>query len=310
MRRSFALSLILFAALASNVFAIGEARLAGKILDASGKPVPNATITVSTNKGRNFKQVYKAKSDGTYAIFLIDGTLPYDFLYEAPGFASYRENMKLRLGESNTKDITLNTANATAAAAAAASAPPAPTSDPAIAAYNEGASLYNAGKDAEAIAKFEQATAAKPDLVTAYAGAARSYYRMKNYPKAIENANKVIAVDSDDADMSLILANSYTLTGDKEKAAQFKSKLPVNPTSNFNEAAKAINAGKDAEAEPLLKDAIAADPKFAMAYYELGMIYVRTGKSADARTNLQQYLVLEPNGKDAATAKEMLKYVK
>lgn len=308
MRRSFALSLVLIAALASNAFAIGEARLTGKVTDNDGKPLPNATITVSTNKGRNFKQVYKTKLDGTYAIFLIDGTITYDFLFEAPGFAFYKENMKLKLGEPNVKDVSLLPANA--ASAAAASIATVTTIDPAVVAYNEGAALFNEGKDAEAIVKFEAATAAKPDLVTAYAGMARAYYRTKNYSKAIEAANKVIAVDSDDADMTAILAESYTQTGNKEKAAQFKSKVPVNPARAFNEAAKAINAGKDADAEPLLKQAISADPKFALAYYELGMVYVRSGKSAEARTNLEQYLALQPNGKDAATAKEMLKYVK
>jgi Tfp pilus assembly protein PilF len=55
---------------------------------------------------------------------------------------------------------------------------------------------------------------------------------------------------------------------------------------------------------------VAADEKFAAAYYELGMIYVRASKNADAKTNLEKYLQLEPNGKEAATAKEMLKYVK
>jgi hypothetical protein len=40
------------------------------------------------------------------------------------------------------------------------------------------------------------------------------------------------------------------------------------------------------------------------------MIYVRSGKNADAKANLEKYLQLEPNGKEAATAKEMLKYVK
>jgi Tfp pilus assembly protein PilF len=78
----------------------------------------------------------------------------------------------------------------------------------------------------------------------------------------------------------------------------------------FNEAARLINTGKDGEAEPLLKGAIAANDKFAQAYYELGMLYVRTQKNADAKTNLQKYLELEPTGKDAATAKEMLNYVK
>jgi tetratricopeptide (TPR) repeat protein len=307
MRRSFALCLILIAGLATTLFAVGEARLTGKVLDAAGKPIPNATITVSTNKGRNFKQVYKTKADGSYAIFLIDGTVPYDFVYEAPGFVSYRENMKLRLGEPNVKDVSLTMANTAAAAPGSAAVA---TVDPAVAAYNEGASLFNEGKDAEAIVKFEQAIAAKPDLVTAYGGAARAYYRTQNYPKAIEAANKVIAVDSDDADMNAILFDSYTKTGNKEKAAEFKKKAPVNAGSAFNEAAKAINAGKDGEAEPLLKQAIEANPKFSQAYYELGMVYVRTGNNPAAKTNLEQYLALEPNGKDAATAKEMLKYIK
>ena len=34
------------------------------------------------------------------------------------------------------------------------------------------------------------------------------------------------------------------------------------------------------------------------------------GKNADAKTYLEKYLAIDPNGKDAATAKEMLKYVK
>ena len=59
-----------------------------------------------------------------------------------------------------------------------------------------------------------------------------------------------------------------------------------------------------------LNGVIAADDKMAIAYYELGMLYVRTSKNADARANLQKYLELDPNGKEAGTAKEMLKYVK
>ena len=39
-------------------------------------------------------------------------------------------------------------------------------------------------------------------------------------------------------------------------------------------------------------------------------IYVRSGKSAEAKTALTKYLELDPNGKDAATAKEMMNYLK
>jgi Tfp pilus assembly protein PilF len=40
------------------------------------------------------------------------------------------------------------------------------------------------------------------------------------------------------------------------------------------------------------------------------MIYVRTGKTAEAKASLQKYLQLDPNGTDAATAKEMMGYLK
>ena len=120
----------------------------------------------------------------------------------------------------------------------------------------------------------------------------------------------MLELDTDNQDMFTVLAESYTAKGDKTKAAEYRKKLPADPTTMFNDAAHLINSGKDAEAEPLLKGAIAANDKFAAAYYELGMLYVRVQKNADAKTNLKKYLELEPNGKDAATAKEMLNYVK
>ena len=110
--------------------------------------------------------------------------------------------------------------------------------------------------------------------------------------------------------MYSVLYNAYMATGDKVKAAEAKKKMPANAGALFNDAAKLINSGKDADAEALLKQAIVADEKFAPAYYELGMLDVRLGKNADAKTNLQKYIELDPSGKDVSTAKEMLKYVK
>jgi tetratricopeptide (TPR) repeat protein len=109
--------------------------------------------------------------------------------------------------------------------------------------------------------------------------------------------------------MFAILATAYAKTGDKAKAKEFGSKAPANPPALFNDAAKLINEGNDKEAEPLLKRACEADPAFAQAHYELGMVYVRTGNAAGAKEHLQKYLELEPSGKDAPVAKEMLKYV-
>jgi tetratricopeptide (TPR) repeat protein len=308
MRRSLPLAAVVLA-FAANAFALGEARITGKVLDAATKkPIPNAVITVVATEGKTFHQDYKAKNDGTYAVFLLDGTLKYEFTFSAPGYRPYKEVMKLKLGEPNMRDIELNSGNAPASTGGGAAVEAKP--DPSVAAFNEGAELANAGKDAEAIEKFQAAVAAKPDLAAGWQALAKLYLRTKNYPKAIEAGNKALGFDPEEQDMYAVLYESYKATGDKAKADEFKKKLPANAAMLFNDAAKAINAGKDADAEPLLKQAITADDKFAQAYYELGMLYVRTGKNADAKSNLQKYIDLDPNGKDAATAKEMLKYVK
>jgi Flp pilus assembly protein TadD len=308
MRRTFALGVLVIMAVAGNAFALGEARMQGKITDAAThKPIPNATVTIDAISGHKVHNEFKTDKDGVYRFLILDGTLTYKFTYKADGYAPVEYTFKPTLGEVNTKDVTMAAGSAGGVVAGAAAAPKA---NPSVTAYNEAAALANDGKVPEAIAKLEEAVAAKPDFTAGYEALAKLYLRSKNYDKAIDRANKALEIDTDNQDMFTVLAESYTAKGDKTKAAEYRKKLPADATSMFNEAARLINTGKDGEAEPLLKSAIAANDKFAQAYYELGMLYVRTQKNADARTNLQKYLELEPNGKDAATAKEMLNYVK
>lgn len=309
MRKSFALGLLAIMAVAANAFAIGEGRIQGKITDAAThKPIPNAVVTIDAVSGHKVHNDYKADKDGVYRFMVLDATIPYKFTFSAPGYAPVQQEIKLTLGDMVTRDVTLAPGNG---AAPAATAPVGGAkSNPAVVAYNEGAALANDNKLPEAIAKIEEAVTAKPDLTAGYEALAKLYLRTKNYDKAIDRANKALEIDTDNQDMFGVLADSYLAKGDKVKSAEYRKKLPADASSMFNEAARLINSGKDGEAEPLLKSAIAANDKFAQAYYELGMIYVRTQKNADAKTNLQKYLELEPNGKDAATAKEMLNYVK
>lgn len=313
MRRTLALALFALMAIAGNAFGQAQARITGKVTDGATKqPIPNAVVNVTALSGKNFKQDFKVNKDGSYAIFLLDGTIKYKFTYSAPGYVPYAEDMKLQIaGAPNTKDVVLNTGTAAASgdknAAAAGSAAKV---DPAVQAFNEGAALANSGDDAGAIKKITEAVTAKPDLIAGWEALAKLNLRAKDYKSAIENAKKALALADDETEMYQVLFESYTATGDKAGAAEAKKKLPANAAGLFNDAAKLINAGKDGDAEPLLKQSIAADPTFAQSYYELGMLYVRGGKNADAKANLEKYLELDPKGKDAPTALEMLKYVK
>ncbi len=307
MRRSLLFALIVTLLAATNVFAIGEARMAGKILDAETKqPIENAVVTVDATEERTVHQEFKAKKDGSYAVFLLYGTIKYKFTVTAPGYQTYVETIKLKLTENNLKDFYLTKPGVAAGGATTEQV----KADPAVEAYNAGAQLANNGDLDGALAKFDEAVAAKPDLLAGWMAMAKTALKAKKYPKAIEAANKVLEIDNEDSDMWTVLFHAYNATGDKAKAAEAEKKMPADAGTLFNQAARAINQGKDGEAEKLLQQAIEIDPAMGQAYYELGMVYVRIGKNADAKASLTKYLEVDPNGKDAATAKEMLSYLK
>lgn len=304
MRKLLALSVVT-AAFAANAFALGEARVTGKVLDQAGKPVADAKISVDSLEGKKFHQDFKTNKNGEFAIFLLDGTIRYKFTYSKEGVGSASKDMKLKLTpEKNEETIVLGEQPTQASVQLQSKA------DPATEAFNAGAELANKGDNAGAIAKFEEALKANPEFSPAFNALARLYARTGNWAKAVEYGEKALAADGEDVDLNALLAEAYEKTGDKTKAAAFKAKAPKNARGLFNDAAKFINSGDTAKAEPLLKQAIEADPKFAQAYYELGMLYASNSKNADAKTYLSKYLELEPNGKDAATAKEMLNYIK
>lgn len=310
MRRSLTLSLIVLSLWAANAFAGAEARLTGKITDAAtGVGVPNAVITYEATEMKKIKQDSKAKADGTFAVFILDGTIKYKFTISAPGYLPYEEVIKLQIGGTTEKKFQLNKVGSVAAKPGEGGTTKVVVDEGAVA-YNAGADLANAGQVAEAMAKFEEAVKLNPDLTAAWIALAKTAYKTKAYPRAIEAANKALEVDDDQPDMYTVLYHAYTATGDKAAAAKAETKMPKNAGALFNEAARLINSGNDSGAETLLKQAVAADETFAQAYYELGMIYVRGGRNPDAKAALLKYLELDPNGRDAATAKEMLNYVK
>ena len=307
MRRTLTLSLIMSLFVTANLFAVGEARMAGKILDAATKqPVEGGLIKIEATEGKTVKLESKAKKDGSFAVFVLDGTLRYKFVVSAPGFVPYEEVIKMSLGQTMTRDFMLIKEGA---AAPGAAAPAGPVSDPAVEAFNAGAVLSNSGDTAGALVKFEEAVTLKPGLTAGWMALARVAVKEKKYDKAVNAAKKALEIDEEDVDMWTVLHQAYTALGDKANAAIAEKKLPANASKLFNEAARLINEGKDAEAETSLKRAVAVDEKFAVAWYELGMVYARAGKSAEAKEALNKYLELDPKGKDAPTAKEMLGYL-
>jgi tetratricopeptide (TPR) repeat protein len=300
--------------IASFALAGAQARLKGKVTDTSGNPVDGATITVTTPNLRLFKVTLKSDKKGEYGTILNDATMPYHLKFEKDGFVPMEVDKKVPVGDVGVVDAKLqSTTQAGAHAAGAAPAAPSPN-DQAAVMFNEGVDLLNAGNKPGAEAKFLEAVQKNPDLPQGWQALTSLAYEKKNWAKTLEYGQKAVELDPSLTQIYGVLASAAQQSGDKKAAAEWQAKFeiahPDTPESLYNKGVEAYNQKKIKDAEALLQKAVEAKPDFALAHFWLGMVSFNLNKKASAREHLEKYLSLDPNGSEAATAKEILPLVK
>jgi Flp pilus assembly protein TadD len=300
-------------------YAATQGRVTGKVTDSAGNPIEGATVTITTAAIRNFKIATKTGKDGHYGSIVNDATLMYHMRFEKDGYVPAEMEKKFSTVDITTVDQKLyKTGEAGAPAAAgkpAAAAPAAPsTNDQAAMAYNAAVDLLNGGDKAGAEAKLQEAVGKNPDLPQAWQALATIAYDKKDWKKTVEYGEKATDLDPSINSLYGMMADAATKSGDKAKAAELRKKFeeanPDSPEILYNKGIDAYNKRNSKDAEQYLEKAVAAKPDFALAHYYLALAAMNNKKNAVAREHLQKYLELDPNGSEAATAKELLPLVK
>jgi len=313
-------SLAALAAFLAAAFAQGGAqcRLQGTIKDSGGNGVDGASVTITTPSMTSFKTSLKTDSGGRYSTILQDCTMPYHVKYEKEGFAAQEIDKKIPIGEQATIDMKLAKPSEVAAAkggapAPAAQAAPSPNEE-AVLAFNKGVEAMQAGDKAGAEAKFQEAVAKNPDLPNGWQVLTQMAYEKKDWAHVLEYGQKATDLDPSMTNLYAMMAEASRQTGDKKGAAEWTSRYaeanPDSPEILFNKGIDAYNKGKMKDAEASLTKAVAAKPDFANAVFWLGMAEFNQNKKTEAKEHLSKYLELDPNGKEAGTAKEILPLLK
>jgi tetratricopeptide (TPR) repeat protein len=293
-------------------------RIKGKVLDAENKPVEGAVILMES---KEFNRKISTKTDkrGEYTQFLAPGqytvTATKDKLTQTfdvrVSLDEKEVNFSLKPGApgAGVSDAERKKAEAEMAAVKTA--------------FEEGVTLSNAGKNDEAIAKFNEVATKLPKCAECYTNIGALQLKKKDYDAAEAAYKKAAEVKPDSSEAYMGLANVYNAQKKFDQATaageQAQKLLAAsggaaggagNASAVFNQGVIAWNAGKIADAQKLFEQAVAADPKMAEAHYWLGMANVNQGKLPEAVKSFEEYLKLDASGQYAEQAKGMLAAIK
>jgi len=292
-------------------------QLKGKVMNAQNSPIRDAKITmvaVDTNRK------YETKTDGQgnwrqiglppglYTVTAEKDKMVQTFDVKL-GIETKDVNFSLEPGGKMSDDAAKKAAERVAALQAA---------------FAEGATLSNAGKSDEAIAKFNEVLVTHPKCGECYNNIAAIHSRKQDWVKAEEAYKKAIEVKPDMADAYNGLANVYNAQKKFAEAQAMSAEAAKyggaaaggagNADALYNQGVIAWNGNDFPKAQELFGAAVKANDKHAEAHFMLGQVYLNTGKLPEAAKEFETYIKIAPTGPNAEKAKtnfEMLKqYIK
>jgi tetratricopeptide (TPR) repeat protein len=323
MRNYIKLATVIFALsmCAAPLWAQISGTITGVAKDKDGKPISGATVQlVNTQTGTKYN--LKTNSKGAYySVGIGLGVYRATLIKDGQELDSHG-NVVIEASGERQCDFDLAKDMAEAAAQQQKSASQQKENEKIKnlnAVLKQAKELEGAGNYPQAVTILQQATQAAPnqDLVWAYLGDAQR--GAKQYPEAIQSYQKALAIKPNDGPYMGQLADAYAKAGQTDKAvAQYAAAAAADPQNAgnyyFNEGAVLTNTNKPDEAIAAFDKSIQIDPNRADAYYWKGINLVGKATTKDNKVvappgtseAFNKYLELQPTGKYADAAKQML----
>ena len=285
--------------------ALAQSVVRGKVSDAQGKPVPDATVLFEAVDANRKTQTKTDKNGDFLQVGLSSGA--YKVTASKDKVGTQTLNANVRQGPNNPMSFTLSASSGVSAADKEAAAAVQASAGAAVEAMK-------AGRHDEAIAKFQEVIAKVPNCVDCYYNIGVSQMAKQQYTEAEASFKKAIELKPDSADAYTALANLYNSQKKFDLAAEASANAAKyssgggggNAEASYNQGVILFNAGKFAEAKTQFEAATKTDPNHAMAQYQLGMTSLNLGQIPEAVAALEAYLKADPNGPKAAEVKAAL----
>jgi tetratricopeptide (TPR) repeat protein len=276
----------------------GTGRIEGFVEDEGGQPIAGATLKAYCAE-RGGGTTVKSDKKGH---FVLGGVVGCNWAFDIDAEGYVPAKLPVRLSSESARLLPVKVQLKKAG----------PKTSPELqAAAAKADAAYKEGRFADARAEYEKLLALRPDLApTVYQQIGFSYVQEKEYGKAVESLEKVLASDPANAQVRAIAAQAALEGRMVDKARSLLAGLDESKIDNadvfFNMGINFFNAGQAQDAIAYLGKAIAKDPSHVDAYYRRGLAYLGQGQSAEAKADFQKVVELAPGGEMGTMAKKAL----
>jgi len=290
---------------------LGRGRLEGTITSTKGEPIAGAVVALRyAGAGPDLKTDKK----GRWAILGLTGG-SWNVDVSAPGFQSKKISVTVsELSRNQPVILSLEPEVKQEASQTEVQVGGKTISKEAAEAIEKANAAAKAKNYAEAEENYLKALKELPDNPSLLSNLALNYYFDNTPEQALGFARKLAAVDPENTDAWLMIAELELQKGNLEAGREALAKVPeeriTSPEPYMNLGILCLNKKKLAEAEEAFTKAIAKNPDLAEAYFYRGLARYQAKRTAEAKADLQKSVELAPAGKDAETAKEILKTIK
>ena len=285
--------------------AAAQSVVRGKVLDAQGKPVEGAVVTIEATEANRKAQTKTNRNGEFLQVGLASGrynvTVTKDNLKAVqPATVSQGTPVELTIQLTPTSGITPEQAKEAAAMQALAAG---------------AVEAMRAGRDDDAIRQFNEIVVKVPTCSDCYYNLGVAYAKKQQFDLAETSFKKAIELAPNSGDAYTGLANVYNATKRFDLAQQASAKASEftsaagggGAEASYNQGVILWNAGKFAEAKVQFEAAVKADANMSMAHYQLGMANLNLGQIPEAKASFQEYLKVDPNGPKAAEVQGFVK---
>ena len=296
-----AVALIAAAMLASSAMAQGRgnARLTGKVVDEQGQPLENALVTAQMT-GQSDMLSGKTDKKGEWRI---NGAANGEWKVQVSreGLATVTETLEVKGDKAPPLNVTLKKADADPMAEVNAK-------------VKEAANLAQSGNIPGARKIYEDLLAKYPQIYQLEGFIARTYAAENNIPAALQHLKINLEKEPNNVELKLFHAELLMESGDKAGAKAILDTVDMkevkDPYTFINQAINLINDKKGAEAVELLTKLMAQFPDTPELFYYRGRAYVASDKLPEAKGDLEKFVKMAPNAKEAADANKILEQIK